>query len=347
MDAALELYRTKAAPPGIEKAYTGPYSHLVFEIECYGQYMQDRIQEIYDQYIPAFDAITAAWGEQVTQITEQQVYQWDVALQDLEAATGLEALAVARESLLRMDEADQKAGRQRRDATDVYFVIWRDLFRSTYEEVARLAEEYWIYTESAASRIYDPDTADYVHQLRSQQVYTSFVPFAVQLPFQMMIMEIGGFESLMRPLGEPLSPETGETMETIQVPPPKKDSCPLKDGRSFNPDAGLLSFKVTCETIEVKVGAIIKGSVTWNFKHKYVSSVYLGAATPGKGLVQVGAEGGLRANFGPNGEVLSLKPDGGFSGNIGGELVGGMLSGSISTGDGLVVNRGGLARRLR
>ena len=42
---------------------------------------------------------------------------------DMEEATGLRSLAVARQSLLRMDEADQAAGRQRRDATDVYFVI--------------------------------------------------------------------------------------------------------------------------------------------------------------------------------------------------------------------------------
>jgi Tfp pilus assembly protein PilF len=347
LNAAWELYQTKAAPPGMAKAYNGPYSQLVFEIECYGQYLQDRLEEIFDQYTATFDTITEAWSEQVVRITDQQVYEWDAALRDMEEATGLRSLAVARQSLLRMDEADQAAGRQRRDATDVYFVIWRDLFRSTYEEVARLVEEYWIYTESPASRIYDPDTAEFVHQLRTLQVYASFAPLAIQLPFQMMMMDIGGFGSMMRPLGEPLKPETPGSMDTIQVPEAKKDSCPLRDGRSFNPDAGLVSVKVTCETVEVKVGAIIKGSVTWNFKHKYVSSVYLGAATPGKGLIQLGAEGGLRANFGPNGEVLGLKPEGGFGGNIGGEWIGGMLSGSVGTGDGLVVNRGGLSTRLR
>ena len=74
-----------------------------------------------------------------------------------------------------MDEADQAAGRQRRDATDVYFVIWRDLFRSTYEVKSPV---WWRSTGSTpkapASRIYDPDTAEFVHQLRTLQVYASF-----------------------------------------------------------------------------------------------------------------------------------------------------------------------------
>jgi tetratricopeptide (TPR) repeat protein len=345
-NAAWELYRSRETSPGLEKAYNGPYSQLVFEIECYNQYLQDRVMEIYDQFNAAFEAETEAWGEMVARITEEQVWEWEAAGQKMEEASGANIFDVARASLLEMDAADQKAGRERRAATDRYFVIWRDLFRGAYEDIARLVEEYWIYTESAAGLIFDPDTADYVHQLRSHQVYASFLPLAIELPFQMMSMEIGGFESLMRPLGEPLRPETVQVMETVQVPPPKKDSCPLRDGRSFNPDAGIISFKVTCETIEVKVGTIIKGSVTWNFKHKYVSSMYLGASTPGNGLVQVGAEGGLRANFGPNGEVLSVKPEGGFSGKIGGDTIGGMLSGGVSTGDGLVVNTGGFSRRL-
>ena len=39
----------------------------------------------------------------------------------------------------------------------------------------------------------------------------------------MMMMDIGGFGSMMRPLGEPLKPETpGGSMDTIQVPEAKR-----------------------------------------------------------------------------------------------------------------------------
>ena len=45
LNAAWELYQTKAAPArNVAKAYNGPYSQLVFEIECYGQYLQDRLR---------------------------------------------------------------------------------------------------------------------------------------------------------------------------------------------------------------------------------------------------------------------------------------------------------------
>lgn len=329
IDVGMGAYRTMTVSPGIEKAYGGVYSQLAFEIECYGYYLQDRVLEVYDKYQKDVDVHLDAWTRDMERILGAQADAFDFR--------GAYTPAAFKAALLKADAADQEAFRLRAVATSRLFNAWKPLYLNAYEEIARLVEEYWIYTESPASRIYDSETADYIGFMRRSSVYSSFVPLALELPARIVLFEISGGPPLMRPPGERLKdvPEPIPS-DTPKVPPPKKGKCPFSGGRAFVADLGLASMQVDCETVEVKMGQGFQVGGTYNFKHKYVSSLYTGVGVSGKaGIAHLEASAGLRANFGPNNEVLGITP----VGDAGAKLSGAHLSGGVTT-NGLVVGVG-------
>ena len=316
----LSMAQNMQPAPWVEKAYGGVYSQAVFEIECYGYFLSDRVGKIYDEYQVALESIQAAWSKELKQIEYIQISK-------------IEAAGVA--NIRAQDAADQFAGKERALAADRFFLAWKPLYEKTYEEIARLTEEYWLYTESPASRIYDRDVAVFVNEIRSTAVYSSFLPAAMELPAKVLIFELAGMGPILRPEGELPSPDPPKPMESTKVPPPKKNDCPFKGGSILGADFGFAGLEVGCETIEIKLGSLIEGGMTYNFKHKYVSSIYAGVGVSAKiAGVGAGATAGLRATFGPTGEFLGIGSEAGIDGSMG------PFSASATDGDGMVVGLG-------
>lgn len=316
----LSMAQNRQTGPWVEKAYGGVYSQAIFQIECYGYYLSDRVTKVYAEYLLALESIQANWSKEIKQIGDIQ-------------AAKIEAAGVA--NIRAHDAADQVAGKERALAADRFFLAWKPLFRNTYEQIAGLTEEFWLYTESPASRIYDRDVAVFVNELRSIAVYSSFLPAAMELPAKILTFELAGAGPILRPEGELPPEDPPAPMEAAKIPPPKKNDCPFKGGSILGADFGFAALEVGCETIEIKLGALVEGGMTYNFKHKYVSSIYAGVGVSAK-IASVGAGGtaGLRATFGPGGEFLGLSSEAGIKGSLG------PFSASGNGGNGLVVGLG-------
>jgi hypothetical protein len=187
-------------------------------------------------------------------------------------------------------------------------------------------EDYWAFSQPVLDSIFDPTVYRLEELVRRQTTY-------------MMIMMTCDVTYVLASL--PISHSdcgncggTGIAPAGLEEPsvPTDDDKCPFKGGSKFSVALGPVDFKVGCTTVELEFAAGAAGSLTWDFKNKRVTELFVGVgAQAGAGPVTLGGKFGAQFTFDSDGSVSDISGAASGSGEIG------PASFEASTNAGLVV----------
>jgi tetratricopeptide (TPR) repeat protein len=193
--------------------------------------------------------------------------------------------------------------------------------------VVAAIEDYWAFSQPVLDSIYDPTTYKLAELDRRITAY-SMTKMAYDHTVMLASMPIahsecprcGGTGIAEAPVGD------------ASVPPDPDDKCPFKGGSKFNLSLGPVDYSVTCTTVEIGVSAGATASLTWDFKNKRVTQIFVGVgAQGGAGPVKLGGKFGAQVTFDADGSVSDI------SGTASGSTGFGPVSAGASTNGGLVV----------
>lgn len=193
--------------------------------------------------------------------------------------------------------------------------------------VVAAIEDYWAFSQPVLDSIYDPTTYKLAELDRRITAY-SMIKMAYDHTVMLASMPISHDEC-------PRCGGTGKAEAPVgdaSVPPDPDDKCPFKGGSKFSLSLGPVDYSVTCTTVEIGVSAGATASLTWDFKNKRVTQIFVGVgAQGGAGPVKLGGKFGAQVTFDADGSVSDI------SGTASGSTGFGPVSAGASTNGGLVV----------
>lgn len=193
--------------------------------------------------------------------------------------------------------------------------------------VVAAIEDYWAFCQPILDSIYDPITyklAELERRITAysmiQMAYDQTVVLAAMPTSHSQCGNCGGTGKAAAPVGD------------ADVPPDPDDKCPFKGGSKFSLSMGPISYSVTCTTVEIGFAAGGAASLTWDFKNKRVTQIFVGVgAQSGMGTAGLGGKFGAQVTFDPDGSVSDISSAASGSASLG------PVSSGASTNGGLVV----------
>jgi tetratricopeptide (TPR) repeat protein len=193
--------------------------------------------------------------------------------------------------------------------------------------VVAAIEDYWAFCQPIIDSIYDPITyklAELERRITAysmiQMAYDQTVVLAAMPTSHSQCGNCGGTGKAAAPVGD------------ADVPPDPDDKCPFKGGSKFSLSMGPISYSVTCTTVEIGFAAGGAASLTWDFKNKRVTQIFVGVgAQSGMGTAGLGGKFGAQVTFDPDGSVSDISSAASGSASLG------PVSSGASTNGGLVV----------
>ncbi|HON43058.1 MAG TPA: tetratricopeptide repeat protein [Bacillota bacterium] len=193
--------------------------------------------------------------------------------------------------------------------------------------VVAAIEDYWAFCQPVLDSIYDPITYKLAELDRRITAY-SMIQMAYDQTLALAAMPISHFEcGNCGGTGKATAP-----VGDADVPPDPDDKCPFKGGSKFSLSLGPIDYSVTCTTVEIGFAAGTAASLTWDFKNKRVTQIFVGVGVQsGVGPARLGRRFGAQVTFDPDGSVSDI------SGAASGSVSLGPVSPGVSTNGGLVV----------
>lgn len=192
--------------------------------------------------------------------------------------------------------------------------------------------DYWYFSEGVLNTIYDPRVYRAEELARREAVnrmLTAIIDETIALgalpTAHSDCPHCGGTGVVPSPVGD------------AKVPEGDDDKCPFKGGKKLVFPIGPLEYKVGCTEIELELMAGVGGSVTWDFKHKRVTNIFVGVGGDTDGPVKLGGKFGAEITFDEDGGVSSISSKASASTSMGFGL-----SAEAETGSGLIAGIGPL-----
>ncbi len=168
--------------------------------------------------------------------------------------------------------------------------------------VVAAIEDYWAFCQPVLDSIYHPITyklAELERRITAysmiQMAYDQTVVLAAMPTSHSQCENCGGTGKAAAPVGD------------ADVPPDPDDKCPFKGGSKFNLSLGPISYSVTCTTVEIGFTAGGAASLTWDFKSKRVTQIFVGVGSQsGVGPAKLGGKFGAQVTFDPDGSVSDI-----------------------------------------
>jgi len=131
-------------------------------------------------------------------------------------------------------------------------------------------------------------------------------------------------------------------IEDPDVPADEDDKCPFKGGVKFSISLGPIEYKVDCTTVEIGFTAGAAASLTWDFKNKRVTQLFVGVGVEtGAASTKLGGKVGAQITFDSDSSVSDI------SFEASGSVKVGPLGTEASLNSGLVVGGPGLQMSAR
>lgn len=194
-------------------------------------------------------------------------------------------------------------------------------------------EDYWAFCQPILDSIHDPLVYELEELHRRITVY-KMINGAYDMTEVLAAMPTS-HSDCARCGGTGKAPVSAGDSE---VPPDPDDKCPFKGGMKFSISLGPMDYSVTCTTVEIGFAAGAAGSVTWDFKQKRVTQIFVGAGVQsGVGPAKLAQKAGLQVTFDSDGSVSDV---GGYASA---SISLGPISPGFSSAGGLVVGLPGIS----